>query len=913
MEKIKKGYFQKNIALLAALVIANVILYPACYFSSKISANQTTVRTISSLSFNSITDKPLSISKKLPAFYKTFSIDFESDFRPSDDNYANIFQTGGDPKTLRLELIHPESLQVIIGYKDDPLLRVYPVSAKVKMNTWNHIKLSYSSNGKLYIKLNDEAGVSYADSKFDPVINDLVLGAGFDRQRIFAGVIKNAGFRMAFNETNILFYIPGLLSKHYIVLVFFQLLFFYARYLKLHTIKIKERDGYKTFFGFLSTFLIVAFTVLLTGMLSSPLTGQRKWIPFLALLIPSAVLSMSYLKIELFNKKYFSVIAGLLSFALLVLGILNYDRLSWLGISAALIISCCLAIIPLMKYYSFIVAGTFIFLFGINSVVFMNKYGEQDYKWTAIVLLVAMYAFLPSLSGQKRLMWWTRVNKIGFVVLLIIFSFLALRSDSLFLGSSELHWSYFTGVIQTIRSGGELLWSAPSQYGLLNILLPSLLPWTSRNSFFIFQVILFFVTTFFIIKTIYISFKHPAAFILISLTSLSLFYFADPAVIGPTLYPSSSVMRFFGCYILIYMILLEYQRRSLLNGGVKWVVTGVYILGALWSAESMLYTTAIYAAYLLACAISISKPKANSAFIFLFKNISVVFIVLVVTNIFYLAITGHFPDWTMYFMYAFNYAKGYGEMVIKPWGIHWAVIISLSGIVFISSRLYSAKKYNEWIVSTVCFVSLWALTSYYVGRAVTNNLTALLPLIFYIFIVMSSVLMDSKLFTYRLLLNAVFLPWIVVGIIGGIGNPQFIEKLQKFKYAEDINSKSFKPDRELGSILEALGASKGTRIVYYGEPYNNPVISNKKGGYMDPIAGMPIPMTLLEEPISEVKRGVIIERFMNKLNEPVYLIHKENENMERFLSWKKFLEQNFFIEKKAIKSKGYEVFLVRRK
>lgn len=908
---MKERYFQKNRALLAVLVIVNVILYSVCYFSLRISANQTIAKTVSGLSFNSVTDKPRPISEKLPVFYKTFSAEFESDFLPSDDNYINIFQTSNDPKTLRIELISPKSLQIVIGYKDDPGLKIYPISEKVRMNAWNHIKLSYSSNKNLYVKLNDEPGASFVDNKHDPAINDLVLGAGFDRQRIFAGLIKNAKFRIIFNETNILFYVLGLLSRYYLILIFFQLLFFYIKSMSGHNMEIKEHHPYDVFTGFLVAFSVIAIIIIFTGALSSPLTGQMKWIPFLTLLIPSAAIGINYIKF--LNNRYFTVIAGLLSFTLLALGVLNYDSLSWFGVSSVLIISCSLAVIPLMKYFSFISAGVFIFLYGINSVVFMNNYGAQNYIWTVLVTAAAVCGIIFSLSGQNRLLWNIRANKIGFAILLIISSVLALRSDSLFLGSAEFHWSYYTGVIQTIRSGGELLWSAPSQYGFLNILLPSLMPWTSRNSFFIFQAVLFFVVTFIIIRTIYKSFKHTGAFILLSLTCLSLFYFADPSLIGPALFPSSSAVRFFWCYILIYVILLEYQKRTLLNGGIKWIVTVVYIFGALWSAESMLYTTAIYATYLLACAISISKLKVNSAFIFLFKNISVIFIAGIVVNIAYMAITGHFPDWDMYFMYAFNYAQGYGELVIKPWGIHWAVILALSSIVFISSRLYSVKKYNEWIVSTVCFVSLWALTSYYVGRAVTNNLTAILPIIFYIFIVISSVLMDSKFFTYRLLLNAVFLPWIIVGIIGGIGNPQFIERIQKFKYAENINSKSFRPDRELGSILEALGASKGTRIVYYGEPYNNPVISNKKGGYMDPIAGMPIPMTLLEEPISEVKRGVIIERFMNKLNEPVYLIHKENENMERFLSWKKFLEQNFFVEKKKISNAGYEVFLVRRK
>lgn len=911
MEKMKERYFQKNRVLLTVLVIVNVIFYSVCYFSLKMSANQTVAKTVSGLSFNSITDKPRSISEKLPVFYKTFSVEFESDFRPLDDNYTNIFQTASDPKTLRVELIRPRTMQIVIG-SNDLGLKVYKISGKVKMNAWNHVKLIYSSNKNLYVKFNDEPRVSFDDNKHEVAMSDLILGAGFDRQRVFVGSIKNAKFSLIFNDTNILFYILGVLSKYYLVFVFFQLLFLYAKYLSEHNIGIKERDRNDVLNGFLIIFSIVAFIVLLTGMLSSPLAEQRKWIPFLALLIPSVALGMNYLKIEHFNKKYFSVIAGMFSFAVLLLGVLNYDRLSWFGISGLLIICCSLSIMPFMRSFTSIFIGTFIFLFGINSVVFVNIYGAQGYIWTTVVMVVVMCAFLFSLSVQKRPERYARANKIVFAVLLIISAILALRSDSFFLGSSEYHWSYFTGVIQTIRSGGELLWSAPSQYGLLNIFLPSLLPWTSRNSFYIFQAALFFVVAFIIIRTIYMSFKHSVSFALIALASLSLFYFADPAVIGPGLYPSSSVMRFFWVYILIYTILLEYYRHNIVNGGIKWIVTAAYIFGALWSAESMLYSTAIYVTYLLANAIIISKLKKNSAFKFILKNISVIFLALIITNIFYLAITGHLPDWEMYFMYAFNYAQGYGELIIKSWGIHWAVILALSSIVFISSRLYSAKKYDEWIVCSVCFVSLWALSSYYVGRAVTNNITAILPIIFYIFIVISSVLMDSKLLVYGLLLNAVFLPWVAVGVMGGIGNPQFIEKLQKFKYAENINSKSFKPDRELDSILRYLEVTKGARIVYYGEPYNNPVIPGKNGRYMDTVAGMPIPLVLLEEPIPERKREIIIERFLSNINEPVFLIHRENENMERFLSWKKLLEQKFFMEKKNIESGRYEVFLVKK-
>lgn len=915
MEKMKKTFFRKNIVLLALLVIANVIFYSVCYFSSKISMSKTTVTTISGLSFNNITDKPLSVDAKLPSFYKAFNIEFESDFRPSNDNYRDVFQTGSEPKNLRLELMPASSMQLIIGYKDDHGVKIFPISKKVKMNAWNHIKLTYSVDKKVYVKLNDEPFISFQDSKYDAVINDLVLGTGFDKQRMFQGLIKNARFKIVYIETSILFYFLGLLSRLYLALVFFQLLclYLYVKYNRWQSIKTKEREHNDVFLGFLLSFSVLAFVLLLTGILSSPLTSQRKWIPYLSLLIPIFAISMNYLKIEILSKRYFLVIAGVISFIVLALGILTYEPLSWVGISGVIIAGCCFSVIPLMKYFSFVFVWTFIFLFSINSVVFINNYGTQNYIWTVLAVLAVIWAVLFSLFEQNLPTRWTRANKIGFAVLLINSFIFALRSDSLFLGSAEFHWNYYTGVIQTIRSGGELLWSAPSQYGLLNILIPSLLPWTSRASFYIFQAVLFFIVTFIIIKTIYISFKHNASFILISLASLSLFYFADPALIGPALYPSSSAMRFFWVYILIYAILLEYQRRNLMNGGIKWLVAAAYILGSLWSAESMLYCTAIYSTYLFITAVSISKLRINSAFMFLLKNISVVFIAWIVINFTYLIITSHFPDWSMYFMYAFGYANGFGEQVIKPGGTYWAVILGLSSIIFISARLYSSRKYNEWIVSTVCSVSLWALTSYYVGRAVTNNLTAILPVIFYIFIVMLSVLMNSKFFTYRLLLNAVFLPWIIVGIIGGIGNPRFIEELQSFKFAEDINAKSFKPDKDLGNILESLQAIKGTRIVYHGAPYNNPVIPGKKGRYQDILAGMPMPLTLLEEPIPENKKAIIVERFLSKLNEPVFLIRRKSEPNTSFPVWKRFLEQKYYIEKKEIKSVNYEVFIVRRK
>ena len=124
MERIKKRYFKRKIAFLTILIVANLILYSVLYFASRISNDQPTVKQVSGLSFNSSKNKPQPVFSSLPRFYRTFSFEFESYFLPKDDTYGKIFQTGGDPKTLRVELIHPTSLQVVIGYKDDPGLKV---------------------------------------------------------------------------------------------------------------------------------------------------------------------------------------------------------------------------------------------------------------------------------------------------------------------------------------------------------------------------------------------------------------------------------------------------------------------------------------------------------------------------------------------------------------------------------------------------------------------------------------------------------------------------------------------------------------------------------------------------------------------------------------------------------------------
>ena len=325
MEKIKDMFLKNRLALFALLLIANVIFYTFCFFLASVSEKQSITKANAGLSFNGLKDKPLSVFNDLPVFYNSFSMNFESDFFPKDDSYSNIFQTGGDPKTLRIELTHPASMQVVVGYKDDPGLKVYPISSKVKMNKWNHVALRYSSNKTLSIKLNDEKEMFFKDNKFDARVNDMVLGAGFDKQRVFVGMIKNSKFNLSFKETNIFLYIPSLMLKHYPIIVFSQILFLLMNYIKRQDRKIKLAGYGDVFKGFLITFAIIALIVIIVGRLMFPWTGQEKWIVFLSLLLPAFVISLNYIKRNVLLNKYLYVLAGALFAIVLLFGLLQYE------------------------------------------------------------------------------------------------------------------------------------------------------------------------------------------------------------------------------------------------------------------------------------------------------------------------------------------------------------------------------------------------------------------------------------------------------------------------------------------------------------------------------------------------------------------------------------------------------------
>ena len=224
--------------------------------------------------------------------------------------------------------------------------------------------------------------------------------------------------------------------------------------------------------------------------------------------------------------------------------------------------------------------------------IFLSLYSHSFCIRWKIAPLPNEYSLIYSKSGRL-------IPFIIIVSALTIFLLMSFRYDTLFAGTSEAHWEYYVGPIRNIKNGSWLLWDTPSQYGFLNILTTALLPITSAwQSLYVLQGVLLFITAI-LIFMVFLS-KDRMNVLFAFIITISSLFFADPDLIGPYLYPSSSVMRFFWCYALLgFFYLTNHNQRIALKTVVIWG-TLLWLMGVLWSSESAIYSTVTFYCGLIA-------------------------------------------------------------------------------------------------------------------------------------------------------------------------------------------------------------------------------------------------------------------------------------------------------------------------
>jgi hypothetical protein len=508
---------------------------------------------------------------------------------------------------------------------------------------------------------------------------------------------------------------------------------------------------------------------------------------------------------------------------------------------------------------------------------------EQLSNWSTLALIVAKYNFIGISCAITLfiLIYWylfrrndlniqspTQKKKIYYLYLLFascIFIWISLRHDSLFelsiSGSPLYHWEYFVGVISSIRDGGVLLWSTPSQYGFLNILITSLIPLQSPwHSFYIFQsILLFLVAIFAFITACKLSAGTHLNYLFNFLLIFLAIFFADSTFIGPYPFPSSSVVRFFGVYLLLFGVYnySKVGKRQLVY------LAFIFPLAVLWSAESAFYSISI-ASFLV-----VSLWLMND-----FRNLKIYGAVLLASLVlpmlgiaaFYKMRWGHYPDIYSFFEYVVGYAKGFGYIDFPPFGPGNLLLLLFIAIIYIySNRLSEGLEERgnlDLAPLMVSAASIWGVSSYYVGRPVAQNITAMIPIL-----VLASyfalIREEKNASKYSLWpLKLVLLPFLFI-VFATLINPDFYRQIVKVEsFSNDIDTKKPRLGNEIYLALKEARLS-GFSVIFYGDDNQSTAPYTKDQIYVgDKKDWLPIPLQLIEAPLGEGRRFKYLSRYI---------------------------------------------------
>lgn len=536
-----------------------------------------------------------------------------------------------------------------------------------------------------------------------------------------------------------------------------------------------------------------------------------------------------------------------------------------------------------------------------NSNLQNSSMGSVILTWVGFIIsyiLVYISFYKKNESNQRS----NNYNWIIDISLIIVIFLLSFRIDNLFIATSKLHWEYFVGPIQTIRSGGELFWSTPSQYGFLNILIPSILPIESEwQSFYIFQSSLLFIVSLFglfIIKNLSQTITHRMIYSLIFILALN---FADSGLIGPTTYPSSSVVRFFCCYLLLFLVFCSYLK----NWSEKqtfWIIGGAWVLTSFWSSESFIYTTTCTFLFFLGQSISLSATISEGFYKTLRKSIYLILFFILYLLLFvtlYWITTNHFPDLFMFIEHGFSYAGGYGSLPLYKYGAVWALLLLF--YISLTWSLNTIKSQNTKLIPMGFFLMglIWAISSYFVGRAAPNNVVAMLPQITIMIIVFLNLkstnsINNSTFGIFQKSFSFLFLFLILSTVFANSKLPTFLEDFD-FLTTNIETHKDFSPELE-DLLKKYISPTKQESIVFYGVdgsmPYSPQFAQWRR-------TWLPVPLQLSEVPISDERAHIIFDRFFQKNNSGGYFVQRNRDYTLRDQKWFSFLSQYFKIKKIA--------------
>lgn len=842
----------------------------------------------------------------------------------STEGYPNLFQTAPVNRGMRMEISGSTAAIIIADSSVLGGVRGINLTTSLKTGQWYTLEVEALNGAYVHAKLDGQSVVDYVGAKLSMEMSEILVGNGVNASRPFRGQMDNISVIKGHM-------LPDLSSQSivmlYAILSVLITLFIFVLWIAFDKYGFEDDENLR--FDFVEVLAICGWCLSLTifGVFVAYIFKISKWMPHVLFLVSNL---MVIYRPDFFRK----------------------NRYPFAAIMLVVMLAVVISIAPIFVYYPVSVIA--LVCFGVGSCIYLSSivFGSCNFsnikkKFLASTLIgmvgaVAWFSLfdLPNwieyVDSQKR--GWVAIL-FGFIALAIVlyfvykgkangflFSFpkpvykklnlcfpifhagaiftffwLSFRIDTLFLGSSSTHWEYYVGPIRTIRGGGWLLWDTPSQYGFLNILLASLIPSPSSwQSLYIFQgALLFIVSSSCYFVAIRLAGKSLLDKIIAFLVILVGVFFADPDLIGPSLYPSSSVVRFFWCYVLILYLLIfpQFNYKKFFFAAVFWV------LSVWWSAESAIYTSSLLFMAVMA-RLELGMNLQNEAVIkvmllrYTLIAVSTLGSISVFIFLFYKKKIGVFPDIYSHVEHAFGYASGFGSFQIKWNGPIVFLALMFLGLFLLYVGIRRINKTNKYLVSIAGMIGcLWAISTYYIGRAYPNNVTAILPILGMMAYFAILVSRKEPVSHYASILRLSALPLIFLLVIPSL-TPKFLTALYQSKsFSNDITNQMNNSDGELVQLMLEAQITSKTPISYYGNTGSMPLVSIGGKRFVSENTWLPSPLQLLEEPISNERRFLYMERFVHGNYRAGYLIQQNSNTPDRFEKWLDILNKFYLVDK----------------
>ena len=249
-----------------------------------------------------------------------------------------------------------------------------------------------------------------------------------------------------------------------------------------------------------------------------------------------------------------------------------------------------------------------------------------------------------------------------------IICILAFRTDYLFMDEKGFHLSYYVGPIisQLEFDGFRLLVDQPSQYGFLNLLIPSLINYKSAlTSFHVFQSSLLITTSLIVFYLIIKSnIKINKIF---NISFITLLFLSDPYLIGPNPYPSSSVISFSHLSVILFINNTNLDLMSRISINKIAILSIMLGFAFMWSIEVFFYVSFPFVIYFVFNLFS----NDEKSYIPALRNVALTLIstIIVIAMIFF----GYKHlnnldniNFYMHYMHVIGYGKGYATVSLTP-------------------------------------------------------------------------------------------------------------------------------------------------------------------------------------------------------------------------------------------------------